>query len=112
MFFQEDDVQHFLQDLNENLNHATVTVENYREWLTSIMDVNLSFLSHQMNKVMKVLATISTIFIPLTFIAGVYGMNFEFMPELQYQLAYPIVLSGMGIVAFTMITFFKLRRWF
>jgi magnesium transporter len=76
------------------------------------MDVNLSVLSHQMNKVMKVLAMISTIFIPLTFLAGVYGMNFRFMPELEQQYAYPIVLGGMGLIALVMIIIFKIHRWF
>ena len=102
----------FLQDLLENLNNAMETIENYREWLTNIMDVNLSVLSYQLNKVMKMLAVISVIFIPLTFIAGVYGMNFEFMPELSRPLAYPIVLSCMGLIASVMIIFFKIRRWF
>ena len=111
-FFQTDDLKPFIQDLNEHLNSATITVEHYREWLSTIMDINLSVLSHQMNKVMKVLATISTIFIPLTFIAGIYGMNFQFMPELGYKLAYPVVLGSMGLIALTMIVFFKFRRWF
>jgi magnesium transporter len=87
-------------------------VENYREWLSNIMDVNLSVLSHQMNKVMKVLAMISTIFIPLTFIAGVYGMNFDFMPELAYQYGYPIILGVMGIIALVMVLIFRKHRWF
>ena len=111
-FFQTDDLKPFLQDLNENLNNATVTVEHYREWLSNIMSVNLSVLSHQMNRVMKVLAIISTIFIPLTFIAGIYGMNFEFMPELNFVLGYPIVLGTMGFIALTMIIIFKIRHWF
>jgi magnesium transporter len=102
----------FLQDLHENLNNAMETVENYREWLTNIMDVNLSVLSYQLNKVMKILAVISAIFIPLTFIAGVYGMNFQFMPELSRPMGYPIVLCGMGLVALTMVIFFKFRKWF
>jgi magnesium transporter len=76
------------------------------------MEVNLSVLSQQMNKVMKVLATISTIFIPLTFLAGVYGMNFQHMPELAYEYAYPLVLAGMGMIAVIMIVIFKIRRWF
>ena len=111
-FFKVEALKPFLQDLNENLNNVLVTVEHYREWLSNIMDVNLSVLSHQMNKVMKVLAIISTIFIPLTFIAGIYGMNFEFMPELGYTLAYPAVLGAMGLIAITMIIVFKIHRWF
>jgi magnesium transporter len=65
-----------------------------------------------MNKVMKILAIISTIFIPLTFVAGIYGMNFDFMPELKSPLGYPIVLGGMTVIALIMIMFFKRRRWF
>ena len=112
IFIKTDELKPFFHDLGENLNNAIITVENHREWLSNIMDVNLSVLSHQMNKVMKVLAIISTIFIPLTFIAGIYGMNFEFMPELEIKMAYPIVLSCMGIIAFIMIVFFKIRKWF
>jgi len=111
-FFRDDDLKPFLQDLNEHLNDVITMVDTHREWLTNIMDVNLSVLSHQMNKVMKVLATISTIFIPLTFIAGVYGMNFQYMPELEYELAYPLVLGVMGLIALVMIAIFKTHRWF
>jgi magnesium transporter len=111
-FFLTDDLKPFVQDLIENINNAIVIVENYREWLSNIMDVNLSVLSHQTNKVMKVLAVISTIFIPLTFIAGIYGMNFDFMPELKHELGYPIVLGGMGIIAMMMVIIFKIRHWF
>jgi len=111
-FFEADELKPFLQDLNENINHALLSVENYREWLSNIMDVNLSIVSYQTNKVMKVLTVISTIFIPLTFIAGVYGMNFEFMPELKYELGYPIVLIGMGLVASVMLIILKIHHWF
>ena len=111
-FFQTAEIKPFLRDLSDNLNNAIIAVDNYRELLSSIMNVNLSVLSHQLNKVMKVLATISTIFIPLTFIAGVYGMNFDFMPELRYKIAYPIVLICMALIAGIMIIIFKIRRWF
>jgi len=111
-FFQADELKPFMQDLNEHLNHALTTVENYREWLSNIMDVNLSVLSHQTNKVMKVLAIISTIFIPLTFIAGIYGMNFDYMPELRHELAYFIVLGSMGFIGIMMVVIFKIHRWF
>ena len=110
--FLSDELKPFLQDLGEHLSQAIIMVENNREWLSTIMDVISSVLSYQLNRVMKVLATISTIFIPLTFVSGVYGMNFDFMPELRYKYGYFIVLSGMGLIAATMITFFKLRKWF
>jgi magnesium transporter len=109
--FLNETLKPFLQDLRENVHQALETVEHYREWLTNVMDVNLSVLSHQMNKVMKILAIISTIFIPLTFVAGIYGMNFDFMPELKSPLGYPIVLGSMTLIAFIMIMFFKRRRW-
>jgi magnesium transporter len=111
-FFQAEGLAPFLHDLNENLNNAMVRIEHYREWLSNIMAVNLSVLSHQMNKVMKVLAIISTIFIPLTFVAGVYGMNFKYMPELEYQYGYPIILGCMGLILLGMVIYFKKRRWF
>ncbi|MDR1838500.1 MAG: magnesium/cobalt transporter CorA [Treponema sp.] len=111
-FFNSDEFKPFFQDLNEHLNDAITIAENQREWLSHIMDVNLSVLSHQMNKVMKVLAIISTIFIPLTFIAGVYGMNFEFMPELGNRIAYPITLACMGLIGVTMVIIFKIHHWF
>jgi len=111
-FFQTAEIKPFLQDLIENLDHAVTTIEHYREWLSSIMEVNLSVLSYQLNKVMKVLAMISAIFIPLSFIAGIYGMNFDVMPELRYSFGYFIVLGIMCLVATVMILFFKIRRWF
>jgi magnesium transporter len=107
-----EELKPFLQDLRENLANAIDSVETYREWLTNIMDVNLSVLSYQLNKVMKILAVISAIFIPLTFIAGIYGMNFEFMPELNHPWGYPIVLGIMGAVALSMVILFKTRKWF
>jgi magnesium transporter len=112
MLSVNEELKPFLQDLRENLSNAIVSVETYREWLTNIMDVNLSVLSYQLNKVMKILAVISAIFIPLTFIAGIYGMNFEFMPELAQPWGYPIVLGLMGTVALSMVILFKTRKWF
>ena len=112
MQLTSDGIKPFLRDLQENLNNAIDTVEHYREWLSNIIDVNLSVLSYQLNKVMRTLAIISAIFIPLSFIAGVYGMNFSHMPELDQPWAYPLVLCGMALVAFSLVIFFKIRRWF
>ncbi len=111
-FFQSDKLKPFLQDLSENINHALVTVDNFREWLSSIMEQNLSIVSYQTNNVMKVLTVISTIFIPLTFIVGIYGMNFDNMPELRYGPAYFIVLGIMGLIALVMLFLFKIYHWF
>jgi magnesium transporter len=112
MLLTNEELKPFLQDLRENLLNAIDSVETYREWLTNIMDVNLSVLSYQLNQVMKILAVISAIFIPLTFIAGIYGMNFQFMPELAQPWGYPIVLGFMGLVALSLVILFKTRKWF
>jgi magnesium transporter len=106
-----DDLEPFLKDLHDNVIQALETVETYREILAGVMEVNLAALSNRMNRVMKVLTIISTIFIPLTFIVGVYGMNFVYMPELQSPYAYPIVWGIMTVVAAGMLIFFKRRRW-
>ncbi|MHB9295793.1 magnesium transporter [Pillotina sp. SPG140] len=102
----------FLKDLLDNIMQTSETVESYYELLSDVMEVNLSVASNRMNRVMKVLTIISTIFIPLTFIVGVYGMNFDVMPELQYPLAYPIVWLIMVLIAGIMLIFFKRRHWF
>jgi magnesium transporter len=109
--FIKDGLSPFLKDLQDNVIQATETVESYREAISGIMEVHLSAASNRLNKVMKVLTIISTIFIPLTFIAGVYGMNFANMPELTSAYGYPIVLGVMLLIALGMIAFFKIRGW-
>jgi magnesium transporter len=101
----------FLKDLYDHLMRAAETLETYRELVTGVVEVNLSAVSNRMNKVMKVLTIISTIFIPLTFIVGVYGMNFRNMPELEEPLAYPVIWGIMVIIALGMVIFFRRRRW-
>jgi magnesium transporter len=101
----------FFKDLHDNVIQAADSVETYRELIAGVIEVNLSAVSNRMNNVMKVLTIISTIFIPLTFIVGVYGMNFKFMPELEYPLAYPIAWAVMILIAIGMLIFFKIRRW-
>ncbi len=102
----------FLRDLQDNAVQVIEAVESYRETASGIQDVFLSSVSNRMNEVMKVLTIISTIFIPLTFIAGVYGMNFRHMPELEQPWAYPVALGLMGAIAAAMIAFFKRKKWF
>jgi magnesium transporter len=86
-------------------------VETYRDILGGMHDTYLSSLSNRMNEVMKVLTIISTIFIPLTFIVGVYGMNFEYMPELRWRLGYYVVWAVMLLVGLSLFGYFKRRRW-
>ena len=106
-----DELEPFLKDLYDHIIQAAETIETYRELIAGIMEVYLTAASNRLNKVMKVLTIISTIFIPLTFIVGVYGMNFRFMPELEHPLAYPIVWGIMTAIALGMLLFFRRRKW-
>ncbi|MDR2364037.1 MAG: magnesium/cobalt transporter CorA [Spirochaetaceae bacterium] len=110
--FIHEELTPFIKDLHDNVSQAAETVETYRELIAGVMEVNLSAVSNRMNQVMKVLTIISTLFIPLTFIVGVYGMNFTHMPELSYPYAYPLTWGGMLLIALGMLLFFKHRRWF
>ncbi|MDR1637092.1 MAG: magnesium/cobalt transporter CorA [Treponema sp.] len=109
--FISKEVEPFLKDLQDNILRAGEAVETYRELIAGVMEVNLSAVSNRMNNIMKVLTIISTIFIPLTFIVGVYGMNFAHMPELQYPYAYPITWGIMVLIALGMLVYFKRRHW-
>jgi magnesium transporter len=110
--FIHEELGPFIKDLYDNVIQAAETVETYRELVTGVMEVNFSAVSNRLNQVMKVLAIISTLFIPLTIIVGVYGMNFAHMPELSYPYAYPITWGVMILIALGMLIFFKHRHWF
>jgi magnesium transporter len=102
----------FLRDVYDHTIQVIDTVETFRDLLQGMLDVYMSTVSNRLNQVMKVLTIISTIFIPLNFIAGVYGMNFRHMPELASRWGYPIVLGSMVAVGITMLALFKKRGWF
>ncbi|MFO7446594.1 MAG: magnesium/cobalt transporter CorA [Ignavibacteriaceae bacterium] len=108
----------FLRDLSDHLKHFIDSVEGYRETMNGIMDVYLSNASHKMNEVIKLLTIISSIFIPLTFIVGIYGMNFKTeiswwnMPELSWQYGYPAIMIFMLLLAGGLIYIFKRKKWF
>jgi len=108
----DDALEPFLRDLQENSVQVIEALESYRETATGIQEVFFSSVSNRMNEVMKVLTIISTIFIPLTFIAGVYGMNFKHMPELDQRWAYPAAWGLMLAIAIGMIMYFKKKKWF
>ena len=102
----------FLRDSYDHVEQALENLDTYREMVTSIMDIYLSQLSNKMNEVMKVLTLIATIFIPLTFVAGVYGMNFENMPELGWEWSYPYGFYGIiSVITIVMIVYMKSKRW-
>jgi magnesium transporter len=107
-----DSIQPYLRDVYEHTVQVMDGLETYRDLLSGIQDLYLSMTSNRLNDIMRVLTVISTIFIPLTFIAGVYGMNFHYMPELGWKWAYPAVWLVMILVAMGMIAFFRRKKWF
>jgi magnesium transporter len=102
----------FVRDCLDHVLAIVDLMESYRDITTSFMDLYVSSLSMRTNEIMRVLTIISSIFIPLTFIAGWYGMNFANMPELHWELGYPLVLVVMLAVAVGMVLFFKRKNWF
>jgi len=101
----------YLRDVYDHTIQVIDTVEGFRDMVSGMLDIYLSSISNRMNAVMKVLTIIATIFIPLTFIAGIYGMNFKYMPELGWKWAYPAVWLIMAIVAIVMLIYFKRKKW-
>lgn len=101
----------FLRDVYDHAIQVFEMVESFRDVSASLLDVYLSTVSNRMNEVMKILTIMASIFIPLTFIAGIYGMNFEYMPELQTRWAYPIIWFVMILLAGGMLVFFRRKRW-
>lgn len=106
------DVRVYFRDVYDHTIQIIDTIETYRDMVSSLEELFLSILSNKMNEVMKVLTVIATLFIPLTFIVGVYGMNFDFMPELEWKYSYPILWIIMISIAFIMLFYFKRRKWF
>ena len=102
----------FFGDVSSHVDHVINTMEQQRETLTSFMDLYMTNLSNKMNNVMKTLTIIATIFIPLTFVAGIYGMNFDNMPELHYKYGYPIALGSMLVTGLVMYIYMRNREWF
>ena len=86
-------------------------VETFRDMLANMLDVYLSNLSYRMNEIMKVLTIITTIFIPITFISSIYGMNFTHMPALQWRWGYPVILAIMAVIAGAMLYYYRRKKW-
>jgi magnesium transporter len=104
-------VDPYLRDLYDHVMQVLDILENDRERLSGVLELHLAVQTHSMNDVMKVLTIVSTVFIPLSWVAGVYGMNFEFMPEVHWMLGYPFALGVMAVMAGLMLGWFRYRGW-
>lgn len=105
------DTRLYFRDVYDHLTQVIHTLDTLRSAVSELFDTYTSAVNHKMNEVMKVLTIVATFFIPLTFIAGIYGMNFKFMPELEMHWGYPIVLLVMVSIGITMFIYFKLKKW-
>ncbi|MFH1256656.1 MAG: magnesium/cobalt transporter CorA [Candidatus Diapherotrites archaeon] len=101
----------YLRDVYDHTIQVIDTIETFRDMLSGMVDVYLSSVSNKLNEIMKVLTIIATIFIPLTFVTGIYGMNFRFMPELESPVGYYIILFVMACIGIAMLFYFRKKKW-
>lgn len=101
----------FFRDVYDHVVQIVDTIETLREMVSASLDIYLSSVSYRLNAVMRVLTVITTIFMPLSFIASIYGMNFEYMPELKSRWGYPVALVVMAVVGVAMLALFRKKRW-
>jgi magnesium transporter len=110
-FIHEENLR-FYSDVYDHVVHIIDSLETFKDLTSSLLDIHINAMNTRMNEVMKVLTVISTIFMPLTFIVGVYGMNFDNMPELHWHLGYYGVWGIMAVMVIAMLGFFKYKKWF
>lgn len=101
----------YYKDIHDHTLHIIDTLETFREMVAGMLEIYLSSISNRLNAVIKVLTMIATIFMPLTFIAGIYGMNFKYMPELEWRWGYPVILLIMSAMGIAMMYYFKKKKW-
>ena len=101
----------YLRDVYDHTIQVIDTLETFRDMVSGMLDIYLSSVSNRLNSVMKVLTIIATIFMPLTFLAGIYGMNFKYMPELEWKWGYPFIWLVMAGIGVSMVLYFKKKRW-
>jgi len=110
-FIEEENFRYF-SDIYDHVIHLTDSIDTYKDLTSGLMDLYINTQNTQLNQVIKVLTIISTIFIPLTFIVGVYGMNFDYMPELRWHYGYGLVWGIMILLSLVMLSYFKIKKWF
>jgi len=109
--FISEKAQVYFKDVYDHLFRIVEVADNLRETLSVIIQVYVSMVSNQLNHTMRVLTLIATVMLPLTVITGIYGMNFDFMPELHWKFGYPLVLVAMLVVSVLMIAYFRRKKW-
>ncbi|MFN3466186.1 MAG: magnesium/cobalt transporter CorA [Candidatus Brocadiales bacterium] len=107
----KDTTRIYLRDVYDHTVQVIDSIETSRDMLSGMLDIYLSSISNKLNEVMKVLTVIATIFMPLTFIAGVYGMNFKYIPELEWKWGYFTIWAVMAVIAGTMLIYFRKKKW-
>ncbi|MCU0357666.1 MAG: magnesium/cobalt transporter CorA [Cyclobacteriaceae bacterium] len=110
--FLDEENDRFFADVYDHVIHLIDSLDTYKDLTASLMDIHFNTQNNQLNKVIKVLTIISTIFIPLTFIVGVYGMNFKHMPEIDWVYGYPVVWTIMIVMSVSMLVYFRYKNWF
>lgn len=110
-YFIQENTRLFLRDIHDHTIQIIDTIETQRDHVTGLLDLYMTQISYKMNEVMKVLTIVATLFIPITFIAGVYGMNFRHMPELEWPWGYGLVWGLMIAVVITMVLYFNKKKW-
>jgi len=108
----DENNEKYFADVYDHIIHLIDSLDTYKDLTSTMMDLYMNTINYKMNEVMKLLTIITTIFIPLSFIAGVYGMNFHNMPELSWDHGYFVVLSIMGVMFILMILYFRYKKWF
>ena len=107
----KDSTRIYLRDVYDHTIRVIDSIETFRDLLSGMLDIYLSSISNRMNEIMKFLTIVGTIFIPLTFVVGIYGMNFEYLPELKWHFGYYVVLGFMAVIGISMLVYFKRKKW-
>jgi magnesium transporter len=110
--FVNEETLRFFSDIYDHVAHIIDSLDTYKDLTSNLLDIHINAMNNKLNEVMKVLTVISTIFIPLTFIVGVYGMNFDVMPELRWEYGYYVVWGVMFVIVLGMLAFFRHKKWF
>jgi magnesium transporter len=110
--FIDENNEKYFADVYDHIIHLIDSLDTYKDLTSTMMDLYMNTINYKMNEVMKLLTIITTIFIPLSFIAGIYGMNFSNMPELRSEYGYFVILGIMGVLFILMILYFRYKKWF